>query len=216
MVHLVGGGPGAIVAMRRHFRDAMAQVKTKQPLIAYVGAASKDSVGFRKMISLALGGARVEPANFASPRAKISESRQLLHDADLIFVSGGDVDLGMTILNERGVSAEIRTLKKPFLGVSAGAIMLAKHWVRFVDDDDDKAELFECLGIAPVHIDCHSEDDDWSELRVLMRLLPDGSVGHGIPAKGCLRWDGKPHAMGVPIARFKTHQGQAQEERPLS
>src|SRR5438876_8263773 len=117
MVHLVGGGPGALVEMRRHFLAALATLKKKQPLVAYVGAASRDNFGFRKMISLALGGARVEPAHFASPRAKISASRQLLHDADLIFVSGGDVDLGMTILRERDVVEEIRKLKKPFLGV---------------------------------------------------------------------------------------------------
>jgi cyanophycinase-like exopeptidase len=193
-------------------------VHKKNPLVAYVGAASRDNVPFRKMISLALGGARVEPARLASPRAKLSAARQLLEDCDLVFVSGGDVDLGMQILGERGVVEDLRRLAragKPFLGVSAGSIMLAEKWVRFVGDDDERAEPFDCLGIAGVIVDCHSEDDGWSELRALMRLLPEGSVGYGIPSKGCLIADGGLSSAGAPLQRFRTRGGQAMEDGEL-
>jgi peptidase E len=218
MIHLVGGGPGAIAQTRRHFHSAIAALHKKAPLVAYVGAASKDNVGFRKMLTLALGNARVEPVRLASPKAKVSEARQLLDDCDLVFVSGGDVDLGMQILGERGVVEDFHRLakaEKPFLGVSAGSIMLAQHWVRFPDDDEAKAELFSCLGIAPVHVDCHSEDDGWSELRVLMRLLPEGSIGYGIPSKGCLQIDAQLSSAGVPLPRFRTRRGKAVEDGEL-
>jgi peptidase E len=218
MIHLVGGGPRAIVQTRAHFHATIAALHKKKPLVAYVGAASRDNVPFRKMIALALGGARVEPVRLASPRANVSSARQLLDDCDLVFVSGGDVDLGMQILGERGVIGDFQRLaraKKPFLGVSAGSIMLAKKWVRFPDDDDEKAETFDCLGIAPVFVDCHSEDDGWSELRVLMRLLPEGSVGYGIPSKGCLKLDGEPVSAGVKLPRFRTHHGSAVEDGAL-
>jgi hypothetical protein len=106
-------------------------------------------------------------------------------------------------------------LKKPFVGVSAGAIMLARHWVRFVDDDDTKAEPFACLGIAPVHVDCHSEDDGWSELRVLVRLL--NVEAYGLPSKGCLRIDndGKWTAMGATLPRFRVRDGKVVEDGGL-
>jgi peptidase E len=193
-------------------------VRKKNPLVAYVGAASRDNVPFRKMISLALGDARVEPVKLASARANVAAARALLDECDLVFVSGGDVDMGMQILGERDVIGDLQRLAragKPFLAVSAGSIMLAKKWLRFIDDDDDKAEPFDCLGIADVIVDCHSEDDGWSELRVLMRLLPEGSVAYGIPSKGCLRLDGELTSAGVPLPRFRTRNGLAVEDGEL-
>ncbi len=220
MVHLVGGGPSAMLQTRRHFKDAIAALQKKKPLVAYVGAASRDSVPFRKMISLALPGAQVEPVNLASPRAKVSTARQLLEDCDLVFVSGGDVDLGMTILNERGVSDDLRRLAgagRHFLGVSAGSIMLAQNWVRVLADADSRAESCDCLGVAPVHIDCHDEEGGWTELQALLRLLPDHAIGYGIPSKGCLRMadDGSLSALGMPLPRFRLTGGKVAQDGQL-
>jgi peptidase E len=220
MVHLVGGGPSAILQTRRHFKTAIAALHKKKPLVAYVGAASKDNVAFRKMISMALVGARVEPVHLASARAKVSAARQLLDDCDLVFVSGGDVELGMRIVRERGVDDQLRALAKggkPFLGVSAGSIMLAERWVRFDGERDERGEPFDCLGIAQVMIDCHDEDGGWSELRALLAHLPDGAVGYGVPSKGCLRVsDGKLAALGVPLPRFRAKKGSAAEDGALA
>src|SRR5262252_3342913 len=106
MIHLIGGGPGAVTAMRRHIRAAVDGLERKRPLVAYVGAASNDNAGFRHMLSAAFigTGARLEPARLASPRAKVSTARKVLEDADLVFMSGGDVELGMKVLHERGVT----------------------------------------------------------------------------------------------------------------
>ena len=230
VIHLVGGGPGALLATRTHIKRAVAaldKAPKKKPLVAYVGVASNDNVGFQKMLSAAfLGtGARVEMAKLARKTAKVSNARALLSDCDLVFMSGGDVEHGMNILNERGVADELRALAaagKPFLGISAGSIMTCKEWVRFPDDDDAKAETFACLGIAPVHMDAHSESDDWPELRTLVKLLarndPD-AVGYGVPSKGCLRVelgaDGKPKlkALGDAVARIAAGKNGAPVDR---
>jgi hypothetical protein len=129
----------------------------------------------------------------------------------------------MRILDERGVSDDLRKLAaagKPFIGISAGSIMTGQGWVRFPDDDDSKAELFPCLGIAPLHMDAHSEADDWSELRVLVKLLARRdaeAVGYGVPSKGCLAVEldgGKPklRALGVAVARI----GAGKDKAPLA
>jgi dipeptidase E len=228
--HLIGGGPGALTATRRHIKAALAELKTDKPLVAYVGAASDDNAGFQKMLSgLFLGtGAKVVGVKLASARAKVASAQQLLADCDLVFMSGGDVDHGMNVLKQRGVVDDLRQLAKqgkPFIGISAGSIMLARHWVRFPDDDDSKAEPFDCLGIAPVHMDAHSEDDGWSELRTLIRLLvrkEERALGYGVPSKGCLALtiDGAEvamHALGDSIARIecKKGNGAAVEREPL-
>lgn len=225
-VHLIGGGPtaAAFAATRRHIKEAVKSLSIKKPLVAYVGAASNDNVGFRKMLgALFLGtGARVEPVNLARKNAKVSAARQLLHDCDVVFMSGGDVEHGMKILDDRGVSDDLRGLAaagRPFVGISAGSIMTCHSWVRFPDDDDTRAEPFACLGIVPVHMDAHSEADDWSELRVLIALLNakgEKTIGYGVPSKGCLRvelhGDGKPHklaALGAPIIRVARPRDKA-------
>jgi len=230
VIHLIGGGPGALLATRRHIKQAVQAVGKKKPLVAYIGVASNDNVGFQKMLSAAFvgTGARIEMARLARKNASVTTARRLLDDCDLVFMSGGDVEHGMRILNERGVADDLRRLAragKPFLGVSAGSIMTCQTWVRFPDDDEAKAEPFDCLGIAPVHMDAHSEADDWPELRTLVRLLARedaGAVGYGVPSKGCLRVEfngsgkAKLTALGAPIARIGAKAGKPVDRAPLA
>lgn len=228
-IHLIGGGPGALLATRRHIQDAVAATGVAKPLVAYVGVASNDNVGFMKMLSAAfLGtGARVRMAKLARKSANVANARALLGDADVVFMSGGDVDHGMRLLDERGVSDDLRKLAaagKPFVGISAGSILLGQHWVRFPDDDDAKAEPFACLGIAPLSMDAHSEDDGWSELRVLVQQLARHGhepKGYGVPSKGCLRVElggksPKLTALGAPVTRIGHKKGAVVDCEPLA
>lgn len=223
---LAGGGPGALLALRRHFKAALALAapRGKRPVVAYVGAASNDSVGFFRMVTagLAATGARFVMARLARARDKASEARAVLEDADLVFMSGGDVDQGMRVLEDRDAAAPLRKMArqgKPLFGVSAGSLMLAREWVRFPEENDDtKAELFPCLGIAPVHVDAHSEDDGWSELRVLVSLLhargDRSPVGHGLTRKGALLVDtrsGDFSPLGTDIPRLVVRRGHVIE-----
>lgn len=228
-LHLVGGGPGTTLALRRHFKAALATLPSARPLVAYVGTASGDNRGFYTMIRGMLAGtaARMKLAKLASKTARWSEAKALLYDCDLVFVSGGDVDLGMKVLEDRGAADTLRTLAragKPMFGISAGSLMLAREWVRFPDDDESRAEVFSCLGIAPVHVDAHSEDDGWSELRVLVRLLHErgdaSPIGYGLTRKGCLRLDVRNgatmEAHGTPIPRIVVRRGAVVEGAPLA
>jgi hypothetical protein len=97
--------------------------------------------------------------------------------------------------------------------------------VRFPDDDEAKAEIFPCLGVAPLHVDAHSEEDGWSELRVLVRLLQargdERPVGYGLTRKGGLRvtvaGDGaaRLQPIGTPIPRIVVRRGRVVEAAPL-
>jgi cyanophycinase-like exopeptidase len=228
-VHLVGGGPGAVLALRRHFKAALARMRPRagKPIVAYVGAASSDNGAFFGMIraSVAAQGVQMRLAKLAGARASAAEARALLEDADLVFMSGGDVEHGMTVLREKGIDDTLRALArggKPMFGISAGSLMLAREWVRFPDGSDARAEIFPCLGIAPVHVDAHSEDDGWSELRVLVRLLHERGdpkpVGHGLTRKGGLLVDltaGRVAAVGTPIPRLVVRRGAVVDGAPL-
>jgi peptidase E len=229
-LHLTGGGPGALLALRSHFKAALAEIAVERPLVAYVGVASNDNPGFQKMLTteLAFTGARFSAAKIASPKASIPDARKLLQECDLVFVSGGDVDHGMNLLADRGILGDLRALcraGKPMFGISAGSVMLAREWVRFPGDDEAKAEVFECIGAVPFHVDAHSEEDHWSELRTLLRLLHErgdkSPVGYGLTVKGGLAVtvDGDEvslEPMGTDIPRFVVRSGKVAQGAPLS
>jgi peptidase E len=227
---LVGGGPGTVLALRRHFKAALAELSRPRPLLAYVGTATDDNRAFYTMIHGMMGatGARMKLARIASPKAKLSEARALLEDCDMVFVSGGDVEHGVKVLRDRDMVQPLASLAragKPFFAISAGSLMLGREWVRFPHEDDEStAEIFPCLDLVPLHMDAHSEDDGWSELRVLMRLLHERGdvdpVGYGLTRKGALRVtidQGKVEmtALGTPIPRFVVRGGKVAPGKPI-
>jgi len=206
-VFLIAGGHHRRFAEGALWRASIASVGTPRPSLAYVGAAAGDSGPFRLLIAGFLkraGAGRLLPVKLCGKRPNLAAARGVLDSADAVFVSGGDVEAGMRVLEETGVAGHLKALAaqgKPFIGLSAGSIVLARSWVRWRNPDDEaSAELFPCLGIARVHCDTHDEDSDWAELRSLLKLLPDGEEGWGIPAGGAVvarpdrtvAWSGRP------------------------
>jgi peptidase E len=187
----------------------------ERPSVAYIGAASGDSRVFfmwiASMLKLA-GSGDVRLAALASRRADPAKARSLLERSDVVFVSGGDVEQGMNVLERTSMGAWLAGLNragKPFIGVSAGSIMLARSWVRWPDGGNDAAaETFPCLGMAPLFCDTHAENDDWDELKALLRLVAP-QTGHGIPSGAALRVraDGTVSALGKAVPRFESRDG---------
>jgi len=218
-VVLIAGGRGMA---RPKGPDPLLQASLRlspasEPSVAYVGAASGDNAVFRTMITHMLkkaGAGEVRLAPLCGKRADVSKAERVLREADVVFVSGGDVEEGMKVLGETGTAELIRSLHaagKPLFGVSAGSIMLARHWVRWTDPDDDgTAEIFPCLGCAPLCCDTHGEGEGWEELQALQKLLPDGSVSYGIASGSALLAmpDGTVEALGGAVHRFRRRDGK--------
>ena len=220
-VHLIAGGRGM---ERRKGPDPLLRAAlgldsggTGSPSVAYIGAASGDNAVFRTWIARMLqkaGAGTVTLAPLCGRRASPKKARAVLEKSDVVFVSGGDVEEGMRVLEETGMVEFLRGLHAegtPFFGVSAGSIMLARQWVRWRDPSDDStAELFPCLGIAPVFCDTHGESDGWEELKALVRLAPARTIGHGIVSGSSLVVgpDGALEALGGDVHRFTRRAGE--------
>ncbi len=217
-VILLGGGRGADRrAAKLLWRRVVEAAGKPRPRFAYVGCASGDSVEFRSYFEEPLmqaGAGKISPVLLCGRRPNLAAARAVLEGADAVFISGGDVEKGMRVLEKTGFSRILRDMAangKPFSGLSAGSLMLAKGWVRWRDPEDDAtAEVFDCLGIAPIYCDAHDEESGWAELRFLLRLLPEGSAGWGIPSGGGLavhpggevEWFGSaPARLGAPLAK---------------
>ena len=207
---IAGAGPGTGPRSFRFHDEVVAAAGTDRPLYAYVGAASGDARWFERIIKTMVFGARSRCVfvRLTEKSLRTSEAKAMLGDADVIFVSGGDVEAGMRAIEERGMVPFFRELHrggKIFESVSAGSIMLGEHWVRFEDDDDEVGERFDCLGIVPMSFDAHDEKDGWGELHALARLMPPepGKWVCGLTSKCAALWDGKKlRALGGPLARL--------------
>jgi len=215
---LAGGRPRNRKTLDPLLQAVFRESGVASPTIAYSGAASGDDKNFFGFIAASFkeaGAGRVNHALIAPGGADLKKARKILETADIVFISGGDVEAGMNILREKDMIDFLTGLYergKPFFGLSAGSIMLAREWVRWPDpDDENSAELFPCLGIAPVICDTHAEDDDWQELKALLALEEDNTSGCGIPSGAAIRVfpDGRVEALGGPIPRYVRRGGKA-------
>ncbi len=207
---LAGAGPGTGPRSFRYQKEIVRATGKDKPVYAYVGAASGDARWFEQIVKTMVFGSRAKSVfvRLTEKKTKTSSAKAMLDDADVIFVSGGDVEEGMRVIEERGLSSYFRELShggKILEGVSAGSIMLGKHWVRFEHDGDHHGEVFDCLGVVPISFDAHDEKDGWGELHALARLLPAerGSWVCGLTSKCAGLWDGERLvALGGALARF--------------
>jgi hypothetical protein len=157
------------------------------PTVAYSGTASGDDRNFFRFIAGELTGAGADKVTHA---VIAPEEKSMLGFLNDLYRQG-----------------------KPFFGISAGAIMLAEKWVRWRDpDDDSSAELFPCLGFAPVFCDTHDEAAGWEELRAALSLAEEGVHGYGLATGSGIKVfsDGKVEALGGEIFQY-IHRGDKVE-----
>jgi len=194
-VLLLAGGPGTSRDVYRPLlREMLLGPGKPRPLVAYLGAATDDDrrfAGWMRDLVTGAGPCTFRLAPVVGRRAGGTAAREVVDEADVVFAGGGDVELGMRRLLERDLAGTLRARHAagvPFVGISAGAILLARRWVRWRDPDDDaSAETFECLGVAPVLCDCHGEEDGWAELAALLRLEGERSLGYGLRSGAAVR-----------------------------
>jgi peptidase E len=214
---LAGGRPRGGQNLNPVFRQVFAESGKTSPSVAYVGAASDDNRAFYLMMAAMLKGAgagKVRFAALASAKADIKKAKDIFELSDIIYVSGGDVEQGMQTLAQKNMTdflAGLYQQGKPFFGISAGSIMLAKEWIRWTNPDDDAtAEIFPCLGMAQVICDTHGEQDGWEELQALLKLEKDGTIGYGIVSGSTLKVfpGGRIEALSGTIHQYAKRNGK--------
>lgn len=176
-------------------REMLGETGRERPAVAYIGTASNDDPGFFEVLRRLFertGAGSVDLVPLSTPGVDLQRARSLLEKADVIFLSEGDVDLGMGTLRASGLVPLLHERYQAgvvFCGFSAGSIMLSRQWVRWRDPlDNSTAEPFDCIGLVPLICDMHDEADGWEELKTLLRLRHvDGEIGYGVPTSLGLR-----------------------------
>ena len=204
---LAGGGKTDRTAMIDSMARAFAGIE--KPQVAYIGCASGDNLIFFKMMEGYIkkaGAAKVVLVKLAKAKADVAAAKSALAACDAIFISGGEVEDGMNWLKKHdlvGFLHELYNGGKLFVGMSAGTIMLGAKWVKWrIPDDNDTAELFDCLNIVPETFDTHAEEEDWIEIKTALKLMGDGARGYGIPSGGVITGDGEGALTDVEKTRL--------------
>ena len=128
-----------------------------------------------------------------------ARAKTIVEEADFIFFSGGDPVVGAHILRSSGADAWVREARARGVasaGISAGAILLGASWASWPDEPRpgepfDGGVIVPCIGVVDdLVVDCHGEDDDWSELKLVATMLrarsTEGVRLRGIPTRGGL------------------------------
>jgi hypothetical protein len=154
------------------------------PRAAYLGASNGDNPDFYSIFLAAIEG--IGPAECRMIPAEPSDAeRAYLESADVILLAGGDVELGWQAFQASGVNHIVERRYHEgavLIGISAGAVQLGNAgW-----PVGDPASAFQTWGLAPFVIDAHAEDEDWADLRAVVRARGEGARGIGIPRGGAL------------------------------
>ena len=191
---LAGGRPRDPAAMSAMMSRAFQGME--KPQVAYIGTANGDNLVFFQAMKAMLISAGAEKVNFvhlAKKKPDTDAAKKILAGADVIFLSGGEVEDGMNWLKQHGLVGFLRDLYsagKRFMGVSAGVIMMGTHWVHWdTEGDDSTSKLFDCLGIIPRLFDVHGEDEDWVELKAALKLMGSNARGYALPRECMLSAD---------------------------
>ena len=147
---------------------------------AYIGASNGDDPNFYEIFVSAMEGVGVVDRRMI-PSAVSEADMEFLNNADVILLSGGDVEAGWRVFLNNGLSEHI--IRRYYegaslIGVSAGAVQLGLCGLAA------DGSLIETFKLVPFIIGAHEESDNWKTMRELLRLSGPGKAAIGLPAGG--------------------------------
>jgi cyanophycinase len=117
------------------------------------------------------------------PSQPSHEDIAFLEDAELIVLSGGDVERGWRVFEQNGLKEVLPRLRYDgavLIGVSAGAIQLGLGHL----SNAAQPKPLEMFRFAPFYVGAHDEANDWFDLRALVNLAQSDARAIGLPAGG--------------------------------
>lgn len=160
-----------LIQIKQHIRRAA-------PKAAYLGASNGENQSFYGIFEAAMEGIGIKDCRMIKS-SYTDEDASFLDDADIIFLSGGDVERGWRIFEEFDLRKRIirRYYEGAILiGVSAGAVQIGLFGLTEKEDGTDY--LFSTFGLVPFIVGVHEERRRWLGLQ--KSVLLSGGEAHGI------------------------------------
>jgi Peptidase family S51 len=159
-----------------------ADLGTSNPKAAYVGASNGDQPEFFSLFQGAMEAMGITNCR-AVPSQPSREDILFMEEANLILLSGGDVERGWRTFEQNGLKELIP--RKRFdgvvlMGVSAGAIQLGLGAL----SNSAQPRQIDMFRFAPFYVGAHDEENDWFDMRALVNLAQSDARGIGLPVGG--------------------------------
>jgi cyanophycinase len=159
-----------------------ADLDSANPKATYIGASNGDQPEFYSLFQAAMESMEISNCRLV-PSQPSREDILFIEDADLILLSGGDVERGWRIFEQNGLKELVP--RKRFdgailMGVSAGAIQLGLGCL----STSAQPKQIDMFRFAPFYVGAHDEENDWWDLRALVNLSQADTRAIGIPAGG--------------------------------
>lgn len=150
---------------------------------AYLGASNGDKQEFYDIFVSAMNQIGISECRHIPAKPQESDYK-FLRTADLVLLSGGDVETGWNVFSETELQERVVNCYHNgaiLVGISAGAIQLGlRGWK---ETKQIPGDLFPTFQLVPAVIDVHDEGD-WDDLRKIVKHLGETNRGYGIPAGG--------------------------------
>jgi cyanophycinase len=159
-----------------------ADLDSGKPRAAYIGASNGDQPEFYALFEGAMESMEISDCRLV-PSQPSREDTAFLEDADLIVLSGGDVERGWQVFEQNGLKELLPRLRYDgaiLMGVSAGAVQLGLGHL----SNAAQPKPFDMFRFAPFYIGAHDEGNDWFDLRALVNLSQSDARAIGLPAGG--------------------------------
>ena len=159
-----------------------ADLDSSSPKSAYIGASNGDQPEFYSLFQAAMEAMGISNCR-AVPSQPSREDISFIEEADLILLSGGDVERGWRTFEQNGLKELVP--RKRFdgailIGVSAGAVQLGLGCL----SNSAQPKQIDMFRFAPFYVGAHDEENDWWDLRALVNLSQADTRAIGIPTGG--------------------------------
>jgi hypothetical protein len=188
-----------------------ADLDSANPKAAYIGASNGDQPEFYTLFEAAMDSMAISNCRFVRSQPS-HEDIAFLEDAELIVLSGGDVEQGWQVFAQNGLK-ELLPRKRfdgaVLLGVSAGAVQLGLGHL----SNAAQPKPLDMFRFAPFYIGAHDEGNDWFDMRALVNLSQADTRAIGLPAGGGAVYysDGTLEPLRKPVVEIVKENSKISE-----
>jgi hypothetical protein len=193
-----------------------ADLDSANPKAAYIGASNGDQPEFYSLFQAAMESMGISNCRLV-PSQPSREDISFLENAELIVLSGGDVERGWQVFEQNGLKELVP--RKRFdgavlMGVSAGAVQLGLGCL----SNAAQPKSLDMFRFAPFYVGAHDEENDWWDLRALVNLSQVDTRGIGLPAGGGAVYfaDGTLEPLRKPLIEIVKEDSKITENVMLS
>ena len=102
-----------------------------------------------------LCGISFEQIDFIDARTEVSVAQDLVREANVVFLSGGDTLQQIKWIKEYGLIDILRNRNGVTIGVSAGSINMAVHALCIKDEEVEETVRYDGIGLVDINIEPH-------------------------------------------------------------